>query len=288
MKILVLATNYSRSDGFVSLQYIHSRNKLYIRKGIDVSVLSFAAKNDYVYDGIKVYTFKTYKRKLKELKYDILVTHAPNLKNHYFFLRKYAKQFDNIIFFFHGHEVLKTSEIYPKPYDFNKKNSFIYSNVSFLYDIFKLWVWRNYLQKIAHKSQFIFVSNWMYKMFRKYTKLNSNVIEERKHIIYNCIGQDFEKNSYEIFTEKEYDFITIRNNLDGSKYAIDIVTKIAEHNPQFKFCIIGKGEFYKYNYKPNNIIWVDKNLSHEEIIKYLNKSRCALMPTRADAQGVMA
>ena len=47
MKILVLATNYSRPDGFISLQYIHTRNKLYVEKGIDVSVISFAEREDY-------------------------------------------------------------------------------------------------------------------------------------------------------------------------------------------------------------------------------------------------
>ena len=36
------------------------------------------------------------------------------------------------------------------------------------------------------------------------------------------------------------------------------------------------------------MIWVDKHLSHEEIVRYLDESRCALLPTRADAQGVMA
>lgn len=288
MKILVLATNYSRPDGFISLQYIHTRNKLYVKKGIDVSVISFAAKNDYELDGVKVYTPQTYKNKLKELRYDILISHAPNLKNHYTFLKKYAKRFNNIIFFFHGHEVLMTSGIYPKPYDFNKRDYFISSKIRYLYDKLKLSVWRNYLQKIAYKSQFVFVSNWMYKMFIKYTKLNPDNIEDRKYVIYNCVGQYFENNNYEIDADKEYDFITIRNNLDGSKYGIDIVTRIAENNPQYKFCIVGKGEFYKYNNKPNNLIWIDKNLSHEEIITYLNQSRCALMPTRADAQGVMA
>jgi len=288
VKILVLATNYSRPDGFVSLQYIHSRNKWYIKKGVDVSVISFGAKNDYILDGVKVYTLETYKSKLKDFKYDILLSHAPNLRNHYKFLKKYSKYFENVIFFFHGHEVLVTSEIYPEPYDYNKKKSSISSFIRKSYDKFKLIVWREYFKKIAYKSQFVFVSNWMYQMFIKYVKIDPKIIKGRKHIIYNCIGEQFENISYEIGIEKEYDFITIRNNLDGSKYGIDIVTRIAQNNPQYKFCVVGKGEFYKYNKKPNNLEWINKNLTHEEIIDFLNKSKCALLPTRADAQGVMA
>src|SRR5699024_7946046 len=80
----------------------------------------------------------------------------------------------------------------------------------------------------------------------------------------------------------------IRNNLDGSKYSIDIVTDIAKKNPSYHFCVIGKGFFYEYNHKPKNLTWIDKSLRHEEIIGYLNQSKCALIPTRLDAQGVMA
>lgn len=288
LKILVLATNYSRPDGFVSLQYIHTRNKWYVEKGIDVSVISFGAKNDYVLDGIQVYTIETYEKKLKQYKYDLLVSHAPNLRNHYRFLKKYGVRFDNIVFFFHGHEVLRTSKIYPKPYSFTKKDSLVSSITREVYDKFKLRVWKKYFEKIAYKSQFVFVSNWMYEMFIKFVKLDPDIIKDRKYIIYNCIGERFESASYEVGTVKKYDFITIRNNLDGAKYGIDIVTRIAENNPKYKFCVVGKGKFYEYNKKPDNLEWIDKNLTHEEIINFLNQSRCALIPTRADAQGVMA
>ena len=122
-------------------------------------------------------------------------------------------------------------------------------------------------------------------MFIKFVGLDPEIISNRKHIIYNCIGEQFERNNYKVEKQKEYDFITIRNNLDGSKYGIDIVTRIAKNNPQYKFCVVGKGDFYKFNKKPQNIEWIDKHLSHEEIIDFLNKSKCALLPTRADAQG---
>ncbi len=288
VKVLVLATDYPRPDGYISCFFIHSRNKQYIQKGIDVSVVSFKAARDYIIDGVKVYTLGTYENMLKECNYDTILSHAPNLRNHYRFFKKYGKYFDNIIFFFHGHEVLITSEIYPRPYDYNKMKFAIVDTIRKVYDKFKLIVWRKYFNKIAYKSQFVFVSNWMYEMFTKFVEIDPKSIKNRSYIIYNCIGEQFENISYNVKTEKKYDFITIRNNLDGSKYGIDIVTRIAENNPNYKFCVVGQGKYFKYNRKPNNLEWIDKNLTHEEVVDFLNKSKCALLPTRADAQGVMA
>lgn len=288
MKILVLAEDYSRPNGYVSLHYIHSRNKLYVNRGIDVSVLSFKSKEDYMIDGVKVITLQSYEKNQKKFNYDLLLSHAPNIRNHFKFLVKYQNEFKDIIFFFHGHEVLKTSEIYPKPYDYIKGISPYHSFAREVYDMFKLAIWRHYFVRISYKSQFIFVSKWMYDMFLHFVKINPEKIKERSHIIYNCIGDKFEEVSYDLAAEKKYDFISIRNNIDGSKYGIDIVTRIAENNPKFSFCVIGKGNFYKYNKKPNNLIWIDRNLEHEEILNFLNQSRCALIPTRADSQGVMA
>jgi glycosyltransferase involved in cell wall biosynthesis len=287
LKILVLVADYPTPDGFVSMHYVHSRNIWYVKNGIDVSVLSFGAKKDYNLDGVKVCTIKTYEKKLSKCKYDLLLSHAPNLRNHYKFLRKHNNRFNSIIFFFHGHEVLHCSKVYPKPYNYMKRSSLLTFLREF-YDSFKLKVWNKYFRKTAYKSQFVFVSNWMYQMFIRFVKLAPDLIGERTHIIYNCIGESFEKISYEAEIEKKYDFLTIRNNLDGSKYAIDIVTRIAKNNPQYSFCVVGKGKFYEYKKKPNNLIWIDRNLTHEEIIGYLNQSKCALIPTRADAQGVMA
>jgi len=288
MKILVLATSYPRPDGSSALQYIHSRNQLYLQHGIDVSVLSFDAEADYELDGVKVYTLHTYENKLEHEPFDLLVSHAPNLRNHYKFIKKYGNLYKDIVFFFHGHEVLETAKIYPTPYEYAQK---IQLNTDFkrrLYDRFKLLFWRKYFKKIAYKSHFVFVSEWMYRMFLRFVKIDPKYIEGKKSIIYNCVGDNFEQYSYDYSTPKKYDFITIRNHLDGSKYCIDLVTNIAKLHPEYRFCVIGEGVFYEHYDKPDNLEWIDKSLRHEEIIGYLNQSHCALIPTRADAQGVMA
>lgn len=108
------------------------------------------------------------------------------------------------------------------------------------------------------------------------------------HIIHNSIGSFFESNSYEYTGKKNYDFITIRSDLDGSKYCIDLVINFAKKYPEKKFLIIGKGKFFEYNTKPDNVEWINSTLSHEEMKEYVDRSLCALLPTREDTQGVMA
>lgn len=286
MRLLVIATDYPDNTGNVSSMYIHNRNKYYVEHGVDVTVINFKAKTTYMIDGIKVINADAFS--IEDQKYDILVSHAPNLRNHYMFLMKYDKCFDNIVFFYHGHEILKVSDVYPKPYQYMKSSSKVSKLIQDNYDTLKLRIWKYYLLKKLDKISFVFVSNWMYEMFLRYVKIDSKIIEEKKNIIYNSIAKKFESGNYNYIDEKDYDFITIRSNLDGSKYCIDVVTKIASLNPNYKFCVIGKGNYYKHNIKPDNMTWIDKTLNHDEIIELLNKSKYALLPTRTDAQGVMA
>lgn len=285
-KILVLVQDYPNNNGGVALMYVHVRNKYYIQHDIDVTVLNFSSSYDYIIDNIRVITENTYKK--ENIKYDMLVSHAANIKNHYRFLKKYDDRFEHMMFFFHGHEVVMVNEVYPKPYDYMKKDNWVRVKAQNCYDRIKFLLWHKYYKKIAYKSEFIFVSNWLYNEFQKYVKLSNDNLEGHVHIINNSVGRIFEENSYEYEENKKYDFITIRNNMDSSTYCIDLVCKIAEKNPNFSFLIIGKGCFFKNKSKPNNITWIDKYMSHENILNYVNQSKCALMLTRRDTQGVMS
>ena len=284
MKVLVLSEDYPTNTN-QAMMFVHVRNKYYAKNDINVTVLNFRAKCDYEYEGIKVITIKTYKTSDED--YDILVCHAANLKHHFRFLNKYQKKFDKIVFFYHGHEILKINEVYPKKYKWKRK-SFIDRLVQNLYDTIKCKLWHKKISRIIHKSQLVFVSKWLYYRFLYYIHINPAKLEGHISIINNSVGSIFEEKSYDYNIEKEYDFITIRGGtLDGSKYGIDIVTELAKSNPKFKFLVIGKGDFYKYNVKPDNIIFIEKSLTHDEMISFLNKSRCALLPTKQDTQGVL-
>lgn len=284
-KVLVLVANYPNNDGGVALMYVHVRNKYYIQHGIDVTVLNFASKEDYVIDGIDVISKKSYVATPR--KYDVLILHAANIRNHYRFLMKFERQFSHLVFFFHGHEVLKLNETYPKPYNYMKSSRPIMLKAQDIYDAFKLAVWRRYLPKVAYKSDFIFVSKWFYGEFERYTKLDKKMLKGHVHIINNSVGSVFEENSYRYDGDKKYDFITIRSYMDDSKYGIDLVDGLAHKYPQYSFLIIGRGKYYELHDVPKNVTWINRFLSHEEIMKYIDQSRCGLLLTREDTQGVM-
>lgn len=284
MKLLVLAEDYPDNNGKVSLMYIHTRNLYYLKKGIEVTVLNFRAKSDYDFEGIKVLCPSSYEEKFRS--YDLLVLHAANLKHHFLFLLRYHNRFKKLLFFYHGHEVLKINKVYPKAFPYVKKMIFK-SFVQNVYDAFKLFVWRCYLPRIMHKSHLIFVSNWMLDEFLKWTHIPQSIIQDRFSIIYNCVGQMFKENAYDEGCRKEYDFVTIRANLDGSKYSVDVVNTLANNSPDMKFLVVGKGEYFSKNQKSSNITWIDDTLSHEKILTMLQSARFALMPTRTDSQGLM-
>ncbi len=285
-KILVLVGDYPNNNGGVALMYVHVRNKYYVQHGIDVTVLNFRTDADYLIDGINVISKESYEK--KNIKYDVAVLHAANIRNHYFFLKKYGDRFGNLIFFFHGHEVLKINEVYPEPYDYMKKNRWVQYFAQNCYDRLKLTIWHFYFKKVAYRTDFIFVSNWLYKEFQKYVKLSDVDLKGHVHIINNSVGKIFEENSYHYEGDKKYDFITIRNNMDSSTYCIDLVCELADRNPDFKFLLIGKGRFFNYRAKPKNVTWINQYLKHKEMLYCINHAKCALMLTRRDTQGVMS
>lgn len=286
MKLLVLSTDYPNLQGGLALTYVRTRNIYYKSKGIDVTVLNFAATGNYIIDDISVITYKWFKDHHNELKYDILICHAPNIREHYRFLYKYDKQFSKIVLFFHGHEVLKINKVYSAPYPYVKRNR-IMEKLQDCYDEFKFFVWRSYIKRRNEKLYYIFVSNWMRNEFMRWVKPNPKHIEGRNFITYNCVGELFEKEEFNLDVPKKYDFVTIRAILDGSKYSVDIVNELAKMHPEYSFLLIGCGEFFNYYDKAPNLEWRNCRLQHKEITNVLNSARCALMPTRTDAQGVM-
>lgn len=284
-KVLVLVADYPDNMGKVKLMYVHTRNLYYVRNQIDVTVLNFASHIDeYTLDDIRVISLNQYKKENNN--YDILILHAANLRNHYVFLKKYGKRFERFIFFYHGHEVMKINKDYCKQYDFVKKKH-IHNILQNVYDSVKLFIWRIYLPKVLFKSNFVFVSRWMLDIFLKNVRINPLKIESKISITYNNVGLDFETSFYNELSEKKYDFITIRSNLDNAKYGVDIVNQLAYNTPNAKFVLIGQGEFFNHFKKAPNLEWINCTMNHQEIIKYLNLSKYGLMPTRTDAQGLM-
>src|SRR5690554_2780529 len=164
-RVLVLVQDYPNNVGGVTLMYVHTRNKFYIENNIKVDVLSFSAKSSYTYEGIRVFPENEFIKTLN--KYDMLISHAPNIKNHKRFIKRNHHYFKRIIFFFHGHEILIKSKEYPNPYFYTKRNNFIYKAINNFYDKYKLNILRSLFKKMIYKTDFVFVSEWMYMKFKE-------------------------------------------------------------------------------------------------------------------------
>lgn len=287
MKLLIAVVDYPNLEGGKQLAYVRTRNLWYVQHGIDVEVLNFSAKSDYIIDNIPVFSLTSIRERLKTEHYDLLVCHAANVRNHYRFLRRYGDAFPKIVFFYHGHEVLKLSQTYPSPYPYMGR-SLVKEKLQDLYDEFKFKVWHNYIKAHYLKLYFVFVSQWMRDEFVKWVKPSQAWLEGRSFITYNCISQPFELHSYSPDKEKKYDFITIRALMDGRKYSVDIVNELAALNPDRSFLLIGKGHFFQHYKKAPNVHWIDTRLEQSEMLSLIDQSACALMPTRTDAQGVMS
>lgn len=285
LNILCLVQAYPSYDGTKQLMYVHVRNKYYKKKGLNITVLNFSSAIDYFIDEINVICEKTFYEEKKS--YDLILCHAPNIKNHYRFLRK-NKNFKKALFFFHGHEILKINESYPEPYNFNKGKFYILKKFfQDIYDDVKLFLWKSFFLKNTHRIELIFVSEYLYKCFLKNMD-NKKISHVNYHIINNSVSEIFEKNTFDVKTQKRYDFITIRSNIDSPTYCVDIINNMAKKYKQYRFLLIGMGDYFNYYEKAENIKFINKQLAHNEMIEYINSAFCALMPTRNDTQGVMS
>lgn len=264
--------------------FYHTRNKRYIEKGIDVTVINFSTNICYEIDGVKVITVDEYKK--NDTPWNILICHAPD-RNIYQFLKKNSKDFKHIFFVIHGNEALKLNRYLKNEYSYLHNSSLLKKIIQEIRDEVKVYLWGKFYSELSYKSEWIFVSNWMYEEFNKNIKIDKQIIKNKSTIIYNCVAKEFEEGIYNFQGEKEYDFITVRGNFDTTKYGIDIVNKIAAQNPKYKFLIVGKGKFFDFNKKADNIIIKNEILSHEELKLLISKCKAALMPTRHDSQGVM-
>lgn len=285
MKILVLVKDYPTADQ-VGAMFVHTRCKQYVQQGVNVCVVSASNEENYVYDGIPVYTSNYYTENLRSEHFDLLVSHAPHVDFDVPFLERFSSDFDHIVFVFHGQEVLFKRFVYSAPYPYMRKK-FLNTLREDYYDICKLRKIRSFFRNIKVKSEFVFVSNWMHDEFVRWIGYEPKK-EAKSHVIYNCIGKEFETNSYDCNTVKQYDFIAIRSNFDGSKYCVDIICELALLYPQYTFLLIGRGNYFKHNIKPKNVTVEYALLNHEQVIDKCNSATCALMFTRTDAQGVMA
>lgn len=288
MNLLVLSEDYPNKDNLYAMPYVHNRVVEYLKEGVNVTVVSFKTDTDYFYEGVRVI------RKGTEINFnsiDLIVSHAPNIKNHICYLARYNKGNKvKVIFFFHGHEIMDTKKYYPEAYSYDKSSVFK-KNIQKIYDPIKLVILKKIIFSLilCKKLSLVFVSDWMKEMAFDSLGLTSQERIDLNYFSYtinNGINDIFLHRSYSPSDNYHADFITIRP-FDNPKYCIDLIYDLAKHNENYTFHVYGRGIFFKYVDELPNLKVFEHFITPNEIPNYLDKYKCALMPTKLDAQGVM-
>lgn len=284
MNILVLQEVYPSRESPYSQVWSHTRNKAYIAQGASVKVCCSSEAKPRTYEGIDIFPIHSFKEHAGWC--DVILAHQPNLKLHYSVLRNNKN--NKVVYFFHGHEVMFINNDYPRPYFFSPDLRLTRRVFRLFYDRFKVFVLRRFfMRQGVELASFVFVSDWMRKIFERRVGLSVDLQRFRYSIIPNSVGDVFLQKSYKLSADIYADFISIRQ-WDWSKYAVDLVIEAAVKNKDKTFHIYGKGDLLSYVDVPANVKMVDSFLTHDQIPELLNHYRCALMPTRVDSQGVMA
>lgn len=283
-RILVLCQNYPSKENPFAQPFIHSRLLDY-QKHFDVTVLNFVATNDYVYEGIKVITEKSFDTNYSH-KVDVVISHAVNIRNHQRFILNNFNSLENFVFIFHGYEVI---DILKRVY--SQKTLFSFSEkitpLMKIYHKLKLPVTFSFLKLLSKikKTHFVFVSQTLLDEVK--SDLNSKTFfnQTNTQVIHNPINKAFYKSKYEY--SGEFDYICLRP-FDDPKYGIDLFIEMARNNPSHRFHLYGKGTILNETDLPKNLEIKRNFINPEELPALLNKYKAAILPTRWDSQGVLA
>ncbi len=283
--LLVLVQAYPSEGNPYQMGYVHARVKQYLVTGQPVRVLSFSATQDYQFEGVEVVTAQSAEQS-NLFEAATVISHAPNLRNHFRMIFKQRRKIAKLVFVFHGHEVMHVPSEYPQPYHWNKKEK-RQQALRWVLDPIKLKAAKVFLRYFSKQMliKFIFVSRWMKETFER----NIFAIGEIENaIINNPVSKAFSKGGFQINPSKgPLRAICIRP-LDSSKYSIDLVLKLAQSNPNIIVDVYGKGQLPQVMQYGENVSFTNHFITQSEIPSVLNGYDLAILPTRLDAQGVSA
>lgn len=286
MRLLVVSQSYPSKEKPHSQAFIHSRNIEYKKDHNSVDVCSFSTQSKYEYDGISVYGDNQLPSPVNQ--YDLIVFHAPNIRNHVRFIIRHWSELKNIVFIFHGYEIMRVQD-HVEPYFKFLKPAFWKRMIVSLYDSIKIPIIST-LIRVLHKNKnthFIFVSGHFRDSVISDLEIAKSALQSSSSVIHNPVNSIFYEKSFEPSNEILADFITIRP-FDEPKYGVDIVINIAKLNPTRTFHIYGMGELFNHIDIPPNVSVYKKFLEQKNLPELLNHYRFALMPSRWDSQGVMS
>ncbi|MDD4036129.1 MAG: glycosyltransferase family 4 protein [Bacilli bacterium] len=294
MKYLIVTPGYPSEDNMYNNNFIHSRVKLYQKKGLEVDVFSTSNKKSlkYNFDDVNVTqgSYDELANVLKENEYTKILVHFGWQKIMTTIIKN-VTPCTPIIVWVHGVEALGW---YRRLFnlDSNILNLIKFGGYAILNTKQMLFMRTLILNADKYNVHFVFVSHWMKDILEKDTltigriknyDIIPNVIDDS---IFNYIKKDI-KQRFKVFNIRPY---------HSKKYANDVmVDTIIElsKRPVFnklEFNLYGDGRLF------NKITSRIKHLDNVNIHKgFLTQDKIAekhktngilLMPTRQDAQGV--
>lgn len=283
MNILAICTGYPTKENPYNCTWAHTRNRYYSSYGINVNVLIPHNSLAYEIDGVRVIPHDEALEKISRNHFDVVLSHSPNIRAHIPLLKKIKNR--PMVLFMHGSESMSINRDYPAPYPYQRAG--LTKRIARdLYDLAKFIALKHFILKNKKSIHIVFVSQWMKETFCK--NVFSVTSKEVPHtIINNSLNENFISQKYTAPQNPIADFVTLRR-LDHSKFCIDLIVESARKNPGKTYHIYGVGSYFDHFEKPKNITVFSHHIETDKIPEILNRYSCALMPTRCDAQGVMA
>lgn len=280
MKILIVSPNYPNISDRHTYGFVHSRAKIYEKKGNSVKVFvpSSSEKLAYKYEGIDVLraSWDSFRPLLNDFDSDVIAVHAPRGR---WFTHIFRENIP-IISWIHGAEALFQA-FHHYYFPFSLKDN-VLKVMSLVADPIKCLQLGRFLDRC---TAVVYASRWMREMAEKYTFRS----HPKSFIIPNPVDVD-------LFSASNLDF-SERSNLGVSvralewKYGIDIAIKAYSALKESHLLIIGKGSLEQYLKRlakayVSNVEFETKGVPHEDLPKTYSRFKFFIAPSRTEAQGV--
>lgn len=290
-KVLVIVPEYPNYVNLYNCAFAHSRNKEYVKKGIDIQVFAVNPtiwfQTTYTRDNIPVIkgSYKDLKKVLSTHQYDVVISHFVD-ENLYPLFDGNIYNNQKLIFICHGPETVYR-------YLVNKCRNYFTPEYKepIQNEVFDLKDY--YVKKYAEKEnvEWVFVSDWL----KEFSEKEQNIKFKNSRVINNIIDQELFP-----YTKKTEDLRTkilmIRKFDNICQHSIDqVVLAIKELSRRkifknLEFDIYGDGNYYEELIAPikniENVHLYRRFVPNEKLHEIYNNHGIMLLPSRHDAHAV--
>ena len=290
-KVLVIVPEYPSYVNLYYCAFAHSRNKEYVKNGLNIQVFAvnpgISYQTKYEKDNIPVVkgSYKDLKRLLTKHQYSVIVTH---FVDEYLFSIFDGNVYENqkLIFICHGPETVYRYLVNKvRPYFTKPQKEPIVNDTFDLKDF--------YVKKYSQKEnvEWVFVSDWL----KEFSEEQQNLKFKHSRVINNIIDEDlfpYKKKNKEdrkkILLVRKFDNIC-QHSIDQVVYAILELSR-KSYFKELEFDIYGDGNFYDTLIAPikdfENVHLYRRFIPNEKLNDVYKDHGIMLLPSRHDAHAV--